>query len=136
MATKSSKKVVPHSSTKLVKKRTKAAAKPQTKKKRTRATKKASLFSAVDQKLMELAADRYEKVFQSISARGNKLNEDRKLALALGQNILSKLKSVQSSLSTAAKSKVSQRKSKIDLNLLNLIKKDKKTAKSESSKNS
>lgn len=73
------------------------------KSKKTKAvTKKRSLFSSVDQRLMAMATTRYEQVFQAISEQSHRLNEDRKLALEIGQRVLQKVRSVQGSFSPTA----------------------------------
>lgn len=60
-----------------------------------------------------MATARYEQVFQKISEQSHRLNEDRKLALEIGQRVLQKVRSVQGSFTPTAMGNAV-----LDLNLL------------------
>ncbi len=121
-------KAVPAAKRRSAKSASKANSTPKKKVTRKKKASKNNL-SRVDQRLMNMAADRYERLFKKISQQSSRLNEERKMALEVGQRVLKKVKYVQDSITDAA-----IQHSPLDLSLIGLTVKKRK-AKKPSAKN-
>lgn len=124
--TKSKKATKKKSAKKTAKKPAKKTAKKRSSVQVTSKAKSASkkILSHVDQTLMSMAVQRYENIFNKISQQSTRLNEDRKMALEVGQRVLKKVKDVKSSITKSA-----MKRSRIDLALMGLSVKKSKSKK-------
>lgn len=84
--------------------KTKLAAKPLPKVKKS-ATRRAVQVEALDRVLLKMAAQPYDKILKQIEVGKKKLDEERRLALQVGNRILTKAKEVRDSLIRVSRSR-------------------------------
>ncbi|MCB0349658.1 MAG: hypothetical protein KDD38_00650 [Bdellovibrionales bacterium] len=65
--------------------------------------RKITRIEALDQMLLKLAAKPYDKIIKQIKSSRKRLNEERRLALQVGGQILNKAKKVRDSLISTSK---------------------------------
>ena len=83
---------------KVVKKAVKSVSGPVKKLLKKSPIRRVVKIEALDQVLLGMAANRYEKILQQIQLGKKRFNDDRKLALQIGNRILDKAKKVRDSL--------------------------------------
>jgi hypothetical protein len=62
-------------------------------------------IEAIDQKLLQMASSKYNKILSQIESGKKRINDERRIALQIGSRILSKAKQVRDSLMTSPKTR-------------------------------